>query len=87
MKKTKRATTINPPPLAAVRDSMFIWREDVEGEKVGTGATSSWGRGEGRGSRKIKKKKKIKNNHTASPKKQSCNFSKIVSVLLAALVE
>ena len=86
MKKKKRATTINPPPLATVKDSMFIGKGGIGGR--GRRDRSCLQLGERRRKREPEKKEeeKIEKSHTASSQK-SCNFFKIVSVLLPALVE
>ena len=66
--------TFPPPSLAAVKDSMFIYREG-RGGRGGMGlGPGAWGRGGGRGSLK-KKKKNIKKSHTASPQKNNLSTS------------
>ena len=53
--KKKKKDYKHQPPGGSRRFNVFFG-EEVDGEELGTGAASSWGTGEGRGSRKRKKK-------------------------------
>ena len=77
---TTNLLTLPPPVLPAVKDSMFINR----GGRGGRGRSCLWLRGEEEEEEAGKEEEeKIKKSHIASPQqKQSCDLSKIVSVLV-----